>query len=100
MWYAIIANDRPDSLAARLTARPAHLERLETLQAQGRLLVAGPNPAIDSPAPGDTGFTGSVIIAEFNSLQEATLWAEQDPYVTAEVYASVTVKPFLKALPK
>ncbi len=100
MWYTIIASDRPDSLAARLAARPAHLARLETLQAQGRLLIAGPNPAIDSPSPGDAGFTGSVVIAEFDSLEEATRWAQQDPYVAAEVYASVTVKPFLRALPK
>lgn len=100
MWYAIIANDRPDSLAARVAARPAHLARLEMLQAQGRLLVAGPNPAIDSPAPGEAGFTGSVVIAEFGSLEEATRWAEQDPYVAADVYASVTVKPLIKALPK
>ncbi len=100
MWYAIVANDQPDSLTSRLAARPAHLARLETLQAQGRLLLAGPNPAIDSPAPGDAGFSGSIIIGEFNSLAEATLWAEQDPYVAAGVYAAVTVKPFLKALPK
>ncbi len=100
MWYAIIANDRPDSLDSRVATRPAHLARLEILQAQGRLLIAGPNPAIDSPAPGDAGFTGSIIIGEFDSLAEATLWAEQDPYTAAGVYASVVVKPFLKALPK
>lgn len=99
MWYVIIANDQPDSLAKRLTARPAHLARLEALQAQGRLLLAGPNPAIDSPSPGSAGYSGSIIIGEFDSLADAKLWAEQDPFVTAGVYSSVTVKPFVKTLP-
>ncbi|TAN49414.1 MAG: YciI family protein [Methylococcaceae bacterium] len=99
MFYAIIAEDRPDSLDARLQARPAHLERLQILQQQGRLLLAGPHPAIDSETPGAAGFTGSLVVAEFSSLDEARLWAEADPYATAGVYQNVTVKPFKKVLP-
>lgn len=99
MFYAIIAEDRPNSLDARLQARPAHLERLQTLQQQGRLLLAGPHPAIDSDTPGAAGFTGSLVVAEFTSLEDARLWADADPYITAGVYQSVTVKPFKKVLP-
>lgn len=99
MWYAIISEDNPDTLAARLAARPAHLERLEALQKAGRLLVAGPHPAIDTENPGDAGFTGSLVIAEFASLADARSWADADPYVAAGVYRHVTVKPFKKVLP-
>ena len=99
MLYAIIGEDRADSLSARLAARPAHVERLKTLQEEGRLLVAGPCPAIDSPDPGPAGFTGSVIIAEFASLEAAKSWADADPYIAAGVYANVTIKPFKKAFP-
>jgi len=99
MLYAVIGEDRPDSLAARLAARPAHLERLKALQDQGRLIIAGPYPAIDSPDPGPAGFTGSLVVAEFASLDAAKLWADADPYVAAGVYASVNVKPFKKVLP-
>ena len=99
MYFAIMASDVPDSLAARLAARPAHLERLELLQRQGRLLVAGPHPAIESVDPGPAGFTGSLIIAEFDSLAAAQSWANADPYVTAGVYAEVCIKPFKPVLP-
>lgn len=99
MLYAIVGEDRADSLAARLAARPAHLTRLQALQAEGRLILAGPCPAIDSPDPGPAGFSGSLIVAEFASLQEARAWADADPYVEAGVYARVTVKPFKKVLP-
>jgi uncharacterized protein len=99
MYYAIMAADAPNSLAARLNARPAHIARLADLQAQGRLLLAGPFPAIDSIDPGPAGFSGSLIVAEFESLAAANIWAEADPFVNAGVYASVTVKPFRKALP-
>lgn len=99
MWYTIIGEDVPGSLNARLAARPAHLERLTRLQEQGRLLLAGPFPALDSENPGPAGFTGSLIVAEFESLESAQAWAAADPYVTAGVYASVIVKPFKKALP-
>ena len=99
MLYVIIGEDRPDSLAQRLAARPAHLERLQALQAEGRLILAGPCPAIDSPDPGPAGFSGSVIIAEFASLDAAQSWADADPYTTAGVYAKTTVKPFKKVLP-
>jgi uncharacterized protein YciI len=99
MWYAIIAEDKPNTLDQRLAARPAHIERLKQLQAEGRLLVAGPHPAIDSEDPGSAGFTGSLIIAEFDSLGTAQAFADSDPYVTAGVYAQVTVKPFKRALP-
>ncbi|MDN3650427.1 YciI family protein [Reinekea marina] len=99
MWYAIIAEDHPNSLQNRLSVRPAHVERLKALQAEGRLLVAGPNPAIDSEDPSDAGFTGSLIIAEFDALEDAKLWADADPYIEAGVYSKVVVKPFKKVLP-
>ncbi len=99
MWYAIIAEDAPGTLATRLDVRPRHLARLEQLKAEGRLLVAGPHPAIDSDNPGPAGFTGSLVIAEFESLVAAESWAKADPYLDAGVYARVTVKPFKKVLP-
>ncbi|HLV76513.1 MAG TPA: YciI family protein [Marinobacter sp.] len=99
MYYAIISEDIPNSLPLRKQARPAHLARLEALKNQGRLLVAGPHPAIDSPQPGDSGFTGSLVIAEFDSLDEARAWADADPYVEAGVYKRVKVKPYVVALP-
>ncbi|MGL4930514.1 MAG: YciI family protein [Plesiomonas sp.] len=99
MLYVIFAEDHPNSLAARLHARPAHLARLQALAAQQRLIIAGPNPAIDSVDPGDAGFTGSTVIAEFPSLEEAKQWAEADPYVAAGVYRQVTIKPFRCVLP-
>ena len=99
MLYAIVGEDQEDSLAARLAARPAHLERLQALQNAGRLILAGPCPAIDSADPGAAGFTGSLIVAEFASLEAARAWADADPYVAAGVYAAVTVKPFRKVFP-
>lgn len=99
MWYAIIAEDKAGSLAQRLEARPAHVARLQQLQAEGRLFAAGPHPAIDSDNPGEAGFTGSLIIAEFASLTAAQAWAADDPYIAAGVYQQVTVKPFKKVLP-
>ena len=99
MWYAIISEDNEESLAKRLAARPDHLSRLTKLVDEGRLLVAGPHPAVDSADPGPAGFTGSLIIAEFESLEDARAWAEADPYVAAGVYSTVTVKPFKRALP-
>ncbi len=99
MWYAIISEDVADSLSQRQSARPAHLQRLEQLKQQGRLLVAGPHPAIDSLEPGEAGFSGSLVIAEFDSLASAQKWADEDPYVAAGVYQAVTVKPFKKVLP-
>lgn len=99
MWYAIIAEDTANSLEKRLHARPAHVARLEALKDQGRLLLAGPHPAIDSVDPGEAGFTGSLIVAEFNDLNAATQWANADPFVDAGVYANVMVKPFRKTLP-
>jgi uncharacterized protein YciI len=99
MFYAIISEDKPNSLERRLAARPEHLERLKALAAEGRLLVAGPHPAIDSEDPGEAGFTGSLVIAEFASLEEAKAWADADPYVAADVYADVKVKPYKKVLP-
>jgi len=99
MWFAFIAQDHPGSLDKRLAARGAHLERLNQLQAQGRMLLAGPFPAIESDNPGPAGFTGSLIVAEFPSQTEAQRWADADPYVAAGVYASVQVKPFRKTLP-
>lgn len=99
MLYAILATDRPDSLRARLEARPAHLERLQRLQEDGRLILAGPHPAIDSPDPGDAGFTGSLIVADFPDLDSAHAWADTDPYVAAGVYAQVQVKPFKQVFP-
>lgn len=100
MWFAIIGTDVPDSLEKRKAARPAHIERLQTLLSEGRLLIAGPFPAIDSNDPGPAGFTGSLILAEFPTLAEAQSWADADPYIAAGVYASVSVKPFIKALPQ
>lgn len=99
MFYAIISEDIEDSLALRLQTRPAHLARLEQLKDEGRLLLAGPNPAVDSDDPGSAGFSGSLVVAEFPSLEEAESWAAADPYMTAGVYAHVTVKPFRKTLP-
>lgn len=99
MLYAIIGDDAPDSLENRLAARPAHLARLDALQQDGRLALAGPFPAIDSPNPGPAGFSGSLIVAEFESLDAARTWAEADPYLSAGVYERVTVKPFKKVLP-
>jgi len=99
MLYSIVGIDVENSLQARLAARPEHVDRLKQLVDQGRLILAGPNPAIDSSDPGDAGFTGSIIIAEFDSLQEAQDWADQDPYLITGVYDSVKVKPFKQALP-
>ncbi len=99
MFYAIIGQDHPGSLEKRLAARPAHLARLQALQEQGRLLLAGPFPAVDAADPGPAGFTGSLIVAEFASLQDAQQWADADPYVAAGVYANVSVQPFRKVLP-
>ncbi|WP_411836159.1 YciI family protein [Pseudomonas chlororaphis subsp. aurantiaca] len=99
MLYAIIATDVANSLEKRLAARPAHLERLQQLKAEGRVVLAGPHPAVDSNDPGATGFTGSLIIAEFDSLSAAQAWADADPYAAAGVYASVVVKPFKQVLP-
>mgnify|MGYP003573726515 CR=1 FL=1 len=99
MLYAILAEDVPDSLEKRLAARPAHLERLQKLQDEGRLRLAGPHPAVDSADPGSAGFSGSLIVAEFTSLEEAGAWAEADPYKAAGVYAKVTVKPFKQVFP-
>jgi uncharacterized protein len=99
MWYAIMAEDSPNSLEKRLQARPEHVARLTLLQQQGRLLLAGPFPAIDSIDPGPAGFTGSLIVAEFESLEAATTWANNDPYVAVNVYNKVSVKPFRKTLP-
>lgn len=99
MLYAIVGEDAPESLAKRLAARPAHLERLIALQQEGRLVLAGPFPAIDSPDPGPAGFSGSLIVAEFESLEAARAWAAADSYATEGVFARVTVKPFRKVLP-
>jgi len=99
MLYSIMAEDTPNSLEKRMQARPAHLARLTALQEEGRLILAGPFPAIDSNDPGAAGFSGSLIVAEFNTLDEATAWANADPFVNAGVYANVVVKPFRKTLP-
>jgi uncharacterized protein YciI len=99
MLYVVMAEDAPDSLARRLAARPQHLARLTALQAEGRLVLAGPCPAIDAPDPGPAGFSGSLIVAEFPSLEDARAWADADPYVAAGVYARVTVKPFKRVFP-
>ena len=99
MLYSIVGTDVENSLEARLAARPEHVERLVTLKNQGRLILAGPNPSIDSSDPGDAGFSGSIIVAEFESLDQAKVWADQDPYLLTGVYDSVTVKPFNKVLP-
>ena len=100
MLYAIVGTDVPNSLDKRLSARPAHLQRLTDLQDAGRLLLAGPFPGIDSNDPGPAGFSGSLIVAEFASLQAAQAWADADPYVAAGVYSQVSVKPFKKVFPK
>lgn len=99
MLYAIISTDVDDSLSKRKGARPAHLERVEALKAAGRLVIAGPHPAVDNEDPGEAGFTGSLIVAEFGSLAEAQAWADADPYVAAGVYGHVVVKPFRQVLP-
>ncbi|OXS17087.1 hypothetical protein CGX12_00130 [Zobellella denitrificans] len=99
MWYVIFSEDVPNSLPMRKEARPAHLARLQALADEGRLLVAGPNPAVDAEDPAEAGFTGSTVIAEFDSLDAARAWADADPYLAAGVYASVIVKPFRKVLP-
>ena len=99
MWYAIHCTDHPDSLEARKAARPPHLARLQQLLEQGRLLLAGPFPAIDAEDPGPAGFSGSLIVAEFDSLAAAQAWAAADPYMAAGVYREVSVKPFRKTLP-
>ena len=99
MWYAIEGYDAPDVLPKRMAARAAHLERLTALRDQGRLLLAGPCPAIDAEDPGPAGFSGSIVVARFASLDDARAWADADPYVEAGVYASVEVRPFRKVLP-
>ncbi|MDO9281816.1 MAG: YciI family protein [Methylotenera sp.] len=99
MWYAIVAEDTPNSLDKRLSARPEHLARLQDLQNTGRLLLAGPFPAIDSTDPGPAGYSGSLIVAEFSSIEEAQQWANKDPFVINGVYSQVSVKPFRKTLP-
>ncbi len=99
MLYAIISEDIENSLEKRLSVRPAHVERLQQLKTEGRLVLAGPHPAIDNEDPGTNGFTGSLIVAEFESLEVAQQWADADPYIGAGVYKQVTVKPFKKVLP-
>ncbi len=99
MFYAIIAEDRDDSLEQRLKVRPEHLKRVQALQDEGRLLLAGPHPSIDAEDPGPAGFSGSLIVAEFKDLESARQWADADPYTQTGVYARVTVKPFKKVLP-
>lgn len=99
MFYAIIAEDKPGTLDKRMAARPDHLQRLQDLKEGGKLLIAGPHPAIDSEDPGEAGFTGSLVVAEFDSLEDAQSWANQDPYIEAGVYEKVTVKPYKKVLP-
>lgn len=99
MLYAIISEDVNDSLEKRMAARPDHLARLEKLRDEGRVVLAGPHPAIDAETPGDAGFSGSLVVAEFDSLDAAQAWADTDPYVSAGVYAKVVVKPFKKVLP-
>lgn len=99
MWYAVISQDIKDSRAGRTAARLEHVERLRSLLDEGRLLIAGPHPAIDADDPGNAGFTGSLVVVDFPSLEEATVWADEDPYTAAGVYASVTVKPFKLVLP-
>ena len=99
MWYAITGQDVPDSLAKRQASRPEHVARLQALQAQGRLMLAGPFPAIDAEDPGTAGYTGSLIVAEFPSLAEAQAWADAEPYLAGGVYAHVSVKPFRKTFP-
>ncbi len=99
MWYAIMSEDNDDSLAQRIATRPDHSARIKDLVEQGRVLIAGPHPAVDSPEPGPAGFTGSLVVIDFDSLQAAQAWADEDPYVAAGVYRKVTVKPFNLVLP-
>lgn len=99
MLYAIISQDIANSLDKRLSVRPAHIERLQNLKEEGRLILAGPHPAIDNIEPGPAGFSGSLVVAEFDSLESAQAWADADPYIKAGVYDTVTVKPFKKILP-
>ena len=99
MWYAIISEDVENSLPLRVKAREAHLARMQELVTENRVLIAGPHPAVDSEDAGSAGFTGSLVVIDFPSLEEAKAWADDDPYVAAGVYASVTVKPFKKVLP-
>lgn len=99
MLYAVISQDVDNSLDRRLSVRPAHIERLKTLQNEGRLILAGPHPAIDNVDPGEAGFTGSLVVAEFACLEDAQAWADADPYIASGAYASVVVKPFKKVLP-
>lgn len=99
MLYAIISEDKPGSLENRKKTRPAHLVRINLLKEEGRVILAGPHPAVDNEDPGDAGFTGSLVVAEFGSLEEAKSWADADPYVSGGVYAKVTVKPFRKVFP-
>lgn len=99
MWYAIISEDVADSLEKRKAARPAHLERINKLVDEGRVLIAGPHPAIDADDPGEAGFTGSLVVVDFPSLEEAQTWAAADPYAEAGVYASISIKPFKLVLP-
>ena len=99
MWYAVISQDVEDSRAGRAAARPEHVDRLKALVEEGRLLIAGPHPAIDADDPGEAGFTGSLVVVDFPSLEEAKAWADADPYIAAGVYQSVTVKPFKLVLP-
>ncbi|GIU42856.1 YciI family protein [Shewanella algidipiscicola] len=99
MWYMISSQDIENSLEKRLSVRPAHVARLQELSDEGRLMLAGPHPAIDNENPGEAGFTGSLVVAEFDSLEAAQAWADQDPYVAAGVYANVIVKPFKRVLP-
>ncbi|MFA5922235.1 MAG: YciI family protein [Methylococcaceae bacterium] len=100
MLYAIISEDIEDSLGKRMSARSAHIKRLQALQDEGRLVLAGPHPAVDSENPGDVGFSGSLVVAEFDNLEAAQHWADSDPYIDAGVYAKVTVKPFKKVFPQ
>ncbi len=99
MWYAVISEDHEESLDDRLAARPDHIARLKILADAGRLLIAGPHPAVDSSDPGPAGFTGSLVVVEFDSLENAQAWADEDPYIAAGVYRKVTVKPFNPVLP-
>ena len=99
MWYAVISEDVADSLPLRAKARESHLARLQLLAAEGRVLIGGPHPSIDSEEPGEAGFSGSLVVVEFPSLEEAQAWADDDPYVTGGVYSKVTVKPFKHILP-
>lgn len=99
MWYAVISEDHDGTLDKRLEARPAHVARLTALRDEGRVLIAGPHPAVDSQDPGPAGFTGSLVVVEFDSLSDAKTWANKDPYIAAGVYKKVTVKPFNLVLP-